>query len=397
KEAETTLTEAAEALTQALADAVSDVSDLSRALEQFSLGVESTKRLALLEGRVRELDAERRRWQGKLDGWEQDGERRDRTEAQLRRRLEPLNLPAGTLDEMVESFEEGCRRRGHYEECGRRIRAAEDRQAATLRGRSEAEVRTAAKGIKEGLDALVADSPELEGTRTDETTEVLEERLGRVRQELHDLETKAKGLETSIDVRTGGLRGRAEVAEEIAVHREEVESLEEFRDALTTAKEVIEQAMVQSYRDFGPSVGRFLGEGLSRVTAGRYTDVKLDPATLAVTVHVPELQRLESFSVCSRGTRAAIYLLLRIGLAQHMSNINEPIPLLLDDVAVDLDDLRLENFLDFAVSLTDRVQILIFTKDDDVVTWFEQHCAGDDRHRLFHLPGPATLDPAQAV
>src|SRR5437773_6854227 len=41
--------------------------------------------------------------------------------------------------------------------------------------------------------------------------------------------------------------------------------------------------------------------------------------------------RLVDVDVLSQGTQAAAYLLLRVGLAQHMSSMSEPVPLLLDD------------------------------------------------------------------
>ena len=122
----------------------------------------------------------------------------------------------------------------------------------------------------------------------------------------------------------------------------------------------------------------------------------LDPATFRVTTEVPETGLLVDVDVLSQGTQAAAYLLLRVGLAQHMSSMSEPVPLLLDDPLVDLDDLRIDNFLDLLLDLIrDRnLQILLFTKDEATRRWFERSCAKDPYCRITHLQPIAGRVPA---
>src|SRR5437773_8819825 len=97
--------------------------------------------------------------------------------------------------------------------------------------------------------------------------------------------------------------------------------------------------------------------------------------------------RLVDVDVLSQGTQAAAYLLLRVGLAQHMSSMSEPVPLLLDDPLVDLDDLRIDNFLDLLLDLVRErnLQILLFTKDEATRRWFERSCAVDESCLMTHL------------
>jgi uncharacterized protein YhaN len=91
---------------------------------------------------------------------------------------------------------------------------------------------------------------------------------------------------------------------------------------------------------------------------------------------------MEEVDKLSQGTRAAAYLLLRAGLAQHMSLVSERVPLILDDPLVDLDDIRLERFLELLVGLPNAPQILLFTKDEATRVWFERNCAGSPMHRM---------------
>jgi uncharacterized protein YhaN len=145
--------------------------------------------------------------------------------------------------------------------------------------------------------------------------------------------------------------------------------------------------MTEAHRDFAPSVGRFLSDGLAHVTEGRYQKAMLDPATFVVRTEVPETGSWVDVDVLSQGTQAAAYMLLRVGLAQHMSSLSEPVPLLLDDPLVDLDDVRIENFLDllFKMAIERDLQILLFTKDAATRRWFERSCAGNPTCRITEL------------
>jgi uncharacterized protein YhaN len=83
---------------------------------------------------------------------------------------------------------------------------------------------------------------------------------------------------------------------------------------------------------------------------------------------------------------------MRIGLAQHMSRINEPVPLILDDPFVDVDAPRLARTLEFLDRLSEETQVLFFTKDGAVLDWFRAS-ANRERDRL-HMLNRRTLTAA---
>lgn len=388
EEAKREAEDASTALTNALEGLVPDPSDLRLALGDFTRNVQDRRRLDSIQGGLGQLDARRDLYQLRVDGWDSNKQALDRTERRLERRLGSLGLGVGELGAAVESFKEGCHKRSEYEGIRRRLAAAEDKYAALLGGKSKEELEAAAARLRQEVEGLLREAPSLEGARTTERADALEKTVSQQREELRELELKAEALRSAIETKMADLRPRAELEEELERYQQEAASLEEFGRALVMAREVIQEAMVAAHRDFGPSVGRFLSEGLFLVTAGRYQHATLDPSTFAVTVEVPETGHLQDSRVLSRGTRAAIYLLLRVGLAQHMSSVAEPIPLILDDPLVDLDDVRLDNLLELVLSMTEQVQVLIFSKDNSVAAWFSQHCAGDDRHRIFPMPGP---------
>ena len=384
--------DASSALRNALEGLVPDPCGLRLALGDFARNVQDKKRLESIQGGLEQVDARRDLYQLRVDGWENDKQALDRTERRLERRLGSPGLTVGDLDAAVQSFEEGCQKRREYQEVSRRLNEAEGKYAALLSGRSKEELQATADGLKQETEGLLREVPSLEGARTTERADALEKTLSQQREELRELELKAEALRSAIETKMADLRPRAELEEELERCRQEAATLEEFGRALVVARDVIQEAMVAAHRDFAPSVGRFLGEGLSLVTAGRYQHAALDPSTLGVTVEVPESGQLRHSELLSRGTRGAIYLLLRVGLAQHMSSVAEPIPLILDDPLVDLDDVRLDNFLELLLSLSEQVQVLVFTKDNDIAAWFANRCGGDEKHRLHPMPGPPLLD-----
>ncbi|HET9477231.1 MAG TPA: hypothetical protein VFP63_07065, partial [Dehalococcoidia bacterium] len=181
----------------------------------------------------------------------------------------------------------------------------------------------------------------------------------------------------------------AEIEEDAERWRREVTRLEAARAAAQMARDAISEAMVAVYRDFAPAVNAFLSEGFDYITDGRYQRAHVDPATLRVSLLLPETGRVITDPPVSRGTLTAAYILMRMGLAYHMSAIGEPVPLVLDDPFVDLDGHRLERMLEFIMRISAGAQVLLFTKDTQIADWFKAADA-DGRHVLHQL-SPATL------
>jgi uncharacterized protein YhaN len=67
-----------------------------------------------------------------------------------------------------------------------------------------------------------------------------------------------------------------------------------------------------------------------------------------------------------------------------MSAIGEPVPLVLDDPFVDLDSRRLPRMMDYLLRLSERMQVLFFTKEASIVRWFEENASGPE-HRVHAL------------
>jgi DNA repair exonuclease SbcCD ATPase subunit len=387
---------AAARLHHGLQGLVDNLTDLDSAVAQFATRASARKQLDTVSSQLEALDAESQSLRDTVNRFIADGDRLRKQETELTQRVSVVVKSAGKLEELFAAFETACGQHKLYQEAARSLREIENTRGVILEGRSPLELSEMVARREKELAALTTANPALEGARSNASTEGLKESLAKEARELRELELRIESLGTRTGTRLGGLRSRAEVEEEIQQHTNEVAALEEFGRSLSIAKDLVEQAMTEAHRDFAPSVGRFLSEGLARVTEGRYQKAMLDPATFHVTTEVPETGRLVDVDILSQGTQAAAYMLLRVGLAQHMSSMSEPVPLLLDDPLVDLDDVRIENFLDLLLQLSRDVQILLFTKDEATRRWFERSCAGDASCRITRLPPIAARVPVTA-
>jgi len=255
-----------------------------------------------------------------------------------------------------------------------------------LNGRAREEMAAALVEHEDAVQSTLAEYPRLQGCETNQSPEQLSRTLQKAREEQHRCEIEKTRLDQDVTQTLGSCRPRAEIEEDMAHWAKEVARLERARAALTMAREAIGQAMTDVYRDFAPAVNAFLSEGLEMATEGRYQRAHVDPSTLRISLLVPETGQVMTDPPVSQGTRTLLYVLMRIGLAQHMSAIGEPVPLVLDDPFVDLDSRRLRRILDFLLDLSTRMQVLLFTKDREVLEWFEQRADGET-HRIHPLSG----------
>ncbi|MFN8483170.1 MAG: transposase [Anaerolineae bacterium] len=114
------------------------------------------------------------------------------------------------------------------------------------------------------------------------------------------------------------LRHPAELDEEIAVLKSEIQRLERYGKILKAAQEELDAAAHKFQAEFAPRVEELMTSGLSQITGGRYGNVQVDPKNLAVSVPRPETRELVKADRLSTGTQDLVYLILRISLARLM-------------------------------------------------------------------------------
>ncbi len=130
------------------------------------------------------------------------------------------------------------------------------------------------------------------------------------------------------------------------------------------------------HRDIAPSLAVTLRSRLPGITDGRYTDARVDPATLKVSVRGPSGPWRPAANL-SLGTAEQVYLLLRFALAEHLSVTGETCPLLLDDITVQADDGRTTAILDLLLKLATERQVVLFAQETAVLDWAREHLDGE--------------------
>jgi exonuclease SbcC len=114
---------------------------------------------------------------------------------------------------------------------------------------------------------------------------------------------------------------------------------------------------------------------LPAVTAGRYTDVTVNPTTLQVQV-CGSSRRWRTADLLSYGTAEQVYLLLRVALADHLTRNHGTCPLMLDDVTVHADSARTRDILGLLLKIAEERQVIIFTQEEQVAAWAREHLTG---------------------
>ena len=304
------------------------------------------------------------------------------------------------LSDAVDKFEEQHRYHQRWLRAQESYRAALARPASGLTQQDREAARKRLPDLTQQLMGWQASHPEWGNLRADHDAHDYRERSGKLEMLCQTKRERCTQLQVSLQRMTTGLSHPAEIAEEIATTEAQVRRLESLRDLLTLARDELEAATQEYQRAFAPRLEQLVSDGLTRATQGRYAQVGIDPGTLAVTLVAPERNESVEAAWLSTGTRDLIYLLLRIGVSRVMSRTGETLPLLLDDPLVQLDRNRQEHTLQLLADLAEETQIILFTKDDDVLRWFQEELAGNTKHHSYTTLQRSSVqgaDPKQLI
>jgi len=186
---------------------------------------------------------------------------------------------------------------------------------------------------------------------------------------LSDQQTHAMLTETALEQqrlqqRLGQYRGRMEalgLASDLDAALEKVNSrireLERIYAASVLALETLEQARQKLQRRFAPRITGRAQQLLSRLTKGRYCQLRLS-RDFSLHARTGEEQVLREALWRSDGTMDQLYLALRLAVAEELT---PGAPLVLDDALVRFDDRRLEAALEVLQEMAQHRQVLLFT------------------------------------
>lgn len=285
---------------------------------------------------------------------------------------ELAQLEKGMLGKVgVNSIAEFAASRAKYESVRLAVKELNEAMAGYLSGRTLKEME------KEQLE-LFSKKKEIESNRlTDEVkasrmdeNEYYRKRsdLDMLRMDLRDI-TAAQGA-SSARVEDAGVSidDVSKLEEEIAGIQEELVYYERKARILALSKQVIETSrdeMVASSKGF---IEKGIEKGLSIVTNGRYSDVRVD-SNLDMQVFSPEKNDwIVPDEVLSRGTIDQVYLCFRLALLEVVAE-GKSIPLVLDDPFLTFDEERLASTQKLMSEWATRHQIFLFTTRSEYSSW----------------------------
>jgi DNA repair exonuclease SbcCD ATPase subunit len=178
----------------------------------------------------------------------------------------------------------------------------------------------------------------------------------------------------------------AELDEQLERTRVEIGRLEAFERAVGLGRTVLEQRTREAHAAFAHRLEDYAAATLGAITAGRYAEIFVDPATLAIRVRVPETRAIVDLGAVSAGTRDQTYLVVRFAMARMFAEGLETPPLLLDDPFAYWDAARIERCLPIIESGSRDAQAILFTSSAELA----QAAVRRGAHRV-DLPEPALV------
>ena len=177
-----------------------------------------------------------------------------------------------------------------------------------------------------------------------------------------------------IDAAEAAVRG-AEAACAALENADEVAALEQEWSALSTELEdavrdwrvlaaaagFVEEAQREFERTRQPAVLREASRAFAAVTGERYERIAQDEKGAALVVVERGGQVKQAGGELSRGTAEALYLAVRLGLAGELTRRGTALPLIMDDVLVNLDPERAAAMASVLGEIARRHQVLFFT------------------------------------
>lgn len=179
------------------------------------------------------------------------------------------------------------------------------------------------------------------------------QRLEALEQEIERTASQADKLAGAL----GQMGDPMELRAELDALGQEMQRMEQRYAALQLARQALHEADESLRAKFSPLLCEKTGALFSRLTDGKYDQIRLD-RNLHVTVHPVDSPVFRPLSYLSGGTVDQLYLALRLAICELL--IPEA-PIVLDDALVFFDDKRAELALRTLRELADSRQVLIFT------------------------------------
>ncbi|MCY4436222.1 MAG: AAA family ATPase [Chloroflexi bacterium] len=224
-------------------------------------------------------------------------------------------------------------------------------------------------GPGERLEALKTSLQETNIQAINDETSRLEEELAEKQSRLTELASERGSINNALQALTGEEESSALRAERGVLRAQLGEYAREWIKH-RLAEGLLEEARSTFERERQPGVVRNARAFFGEITGGCYDQVTAPLGEKTIRVSGKDEVKREPLQL-SRGTREQLFLALRFGLVQELSQRTEPLPVIVDEVLVNFDPERALRAAMAFVQLSRTNQVLVFTCHPIVVKHFQ--------------------------
>lgn len=172
-----------------------------------------------------------------------------------------------------------------------------------------------------------------------------------------DLEEKILDLQKNVKVFDCDSN---ELEKKLKDEEKTLDSMMDYLESLRIAYDSLEEVSNNLRKNFNPRLNQRASEIFCNITQNKYEDIRVQKD---YTILINNNGFYISHDKFSNGTIDQAYFALRIAISELIFQNNRNIPLLLDDVFMQYDDMRLESLLKFLqkYSKSSKRQIILFT------------------------------------
>jgi uncharacterized protein YhaN len=257
----------------------------------------------------------------------------------------------GTGEDLLKKISD----RRDYQDLSRTLQETTAREQALLSGRNASDI----QGEMAALCQEMGTAPFLGIDVSERDYEAGRKAQDERKARLGDATTRLAVLEKGIRLKSEEGRPSSVIEEELERKRALEEELAEERDALDLAYETLTELSASIRREFAPVLNRRVGQILSEITLGRYTQIRVSPDLEMSVIH-PDTGTQAPIGALSGGTLDQCYFALRVAIAEAVTKTEE-FPFFLDDSFVQYDDRRLGGALSILATLAGKHQMLVFS------------------------------------
>ena len=132
---------------------------------------------------------------------------------------------------------------------------------------------------------------------------------------------------------------------------------------------LLKKAKEKYEKEKQPNVIREASQYFKIFTKGKYRNIKAPIGENKIYV-TDSMKNRKTPEKLSRGTAEQLYLAIRFGYVNEKNKNSEPVPVIMDDILVNFDHIRVKNAIKSIIRLSENNQILFFSCHPEIIGIF---------------------------